>query len=43
MLVKNKDKQQTINLVYMDKDYDGYVLKSFETYDPPTVPLDESD
>ena len=42
IVVKHKEKQQTLKLNKMDKDIDGYVLTSIETYDPPTIPLDEN-
>ena len=37
-----KDKKQVLNLNEMDKNKDGYVLSAIETYDPPTIPLDEN-
>ena len=42
IVVKHKDKKQVINLNEMDKNKDGYVLSAIETYDPPTIPLDDN-
>ena len=42
VVVKHKDKKQVINLNEMDKSKDGYVLSAIETYDPPTIPLDDN-
>ena len=42
VVVKHKDKKQVINLNEMDKNKDGYVLSAIETYDPPTIPLDDN-
>ena len=42
VVVKHKDKKQVLNLDKMDVDNDGYVLSAIETYDPPTIPLDEN-
>ena len=42
VVVKQKDKKQVINLNEMDKNKDGYVLSAIETYDPPTIPLDDN-
>jgi len=40
--VKHNDKEQSLKLCNMKKDVDGYVLSATETYDPPTIPLDEN-
>ena len=42
VVVKHKDKKQVLNLNEMDKNKDGYVLSAIETYDPPTIPLDDN-
>ena len=42
VVVRHKDKKQVLNLNEMDKNKDGYVLSAIETYDPPTIPLDDN-
>ena len=42
VVVSHKDKKQVLNLNEMDKNKDGYVLSAIETYDPPTIPLDDN-
>ena len=42
VVVRHKDKKQVLNLNEMDKNKDGYVLSAIETYDPPTIPLDNN-
>ena len=42
IFVKHKEKEQRLELKDMIPDKDNYVLSSIETYDPPTIPLDEN-
>ena len=42
IVVKHKEKEQKLDLKAMIQDQDNYVLSSIETYDPPTIPLDEN-
>ena len=42
VVVRHKDKKQVLNLNEMDKNKDGYVLSAIETYDPPTIALDDN-
>jgi CO/xanthine dehydrogenase Mo-binding subunit/aerobic-type carbon monoxide dehydrogenase small subunit (CoxS/CutS family) len=42
IVVKHKEKEQKLDLKGMMQDQDNYVLSSIETYDPPTIPLDEN-
>ena len=42
IVVKHKEKEQKLDLKAMMQDQDNYVLSSIETYDPPTIPLDEN-
>ncbi|WP_282169607.1 molybdopterin-dependent oxidoreductase [Ruegeria atlantica] len=40
--VDDNGQQHTIDLTTLEPDAEGYVLRSEETYDPPTKPLDEN-
>lgn len=40
--VDEGDAKHTIDLTRMEADAEGYVIRSIETYDPPTKPLDEN-
>jgi len=42
VIVRHNEKKQVLNLSEMVKDHDGYVLSVIETYDPPTIPLDDN-
>ena len=42
VVVKHNDKKQILKLNEMKADNDGYILSAIETYDPPTIPLDDN-
>ncbi|MEW7008713.1 molybdopterin-dependent oxidoreductase [Lentilitoribacter sp. EG35] len=39
---KDQETVHILDLSRLDADYEGYVLRAEETYDPPTLPLDEN-
>ena len=42
VVVKHNEKKQILKLNDMKADNDGYILSAIETYDPPTIPLDDN-
>ena len=42
LCVRENGKEHSLDLSSLTADDEGYVFRAEETYDPPTVPLDEN-